>query len=278
MYTKEQKLDAYRKLPEEIKAVISAEDVTDKITAVGNKHNLLIDKQGMLVDEIGLVMFGLTHPDKFVDSLKNRLGISHDDAEAIATDVNNEILLEIREELKKISAKNAETEKTSNLAHDSLDPVETDEHHATLKREDILRDIEDPAPTQNPTLTRTTLPLARTVIAKDAEAIQPAVAKTSPPPSNLPVAYNDNDLPTVIPQMDHSYPTPAKKEVAPDSPATTLVRTVPLTQTVLAKETTPNIVSAKLSGVVVTTTTRIPEKPSATKTPYKTDPYREGIN
>ena len=245
MYTKEQKLEAYRKLPEEIKAVISAEDVTDKITAIGDKHNLLLDKQGVLVDEISLVMFGLTHPDKFVESIKNRLEISQSEAEAIATDVNNEILLEIREELKKISAKNAEEEKTSNLAHDSEHPVESDEHHATLKREDILRDIEDPTPVKAP----------RPVSATNSTS---TIAKTSPAPSNLPVAHNDNDLPAIVPGMDHSYET-----AKPIAPATN------------PKSAPANIVTAKLGGVVVTDTTRIPQAPSIPKTPYKVDPYRE---
>jgi len=250
MYTPKQKLEAYRKLPEEIKTIISAEDVTDKITAIGDKHNLLIDKQGILVNEISLVMFGLTHPDKFIESIKNRLEISQSEAEAIATDVNNEILLEIREELKKISAKNAEEEKTSNLAHDSEHPIESDEHHATLKREDILRDIEDPAPVRTPS------PLARTVLAKN----QSSPAKTSPAPTNLPVAHSDNDLPAIIPSMDHPYPT-AKPVVSTAS-----------------KNTPQTIVTAKLGGVVVTDTTRIPQKtPSTPKAPYKVDPYRETI-
>jgi hypothetical protein len=247
MYTNTQKRNAYLALPSNIKDIISSEEVTDKIVSIGDKHNLLIDKQGVLVDEIGLVMFGLTHPDKFVESIKNRLEISQADAEAIATDVNNEILLEIREELKKISAKNAEEEKTSNLAHDSEHPIESDEHHATLKREDILRDIEDPAP----------ITPARTVPARNSTVASPAVAKTSPSPSNLPVAHNDNDLPAVISPNDHSYPTP--KPVTP-------------------KNTPVNIVTAKLGGVVVTATTVIPQKPATPSTPqapYKADPYRE---
>ena len=243
MYTNTQKRKAYLSLPDSIKDIISAEGITDKITTIGSKHNLLIDKQGILVDEIGLVMFGLTHPDKFVESIKNRLEISQSEAEAIATDVNNEILLEIREELKKISAKNAEEEKTSNLAHDSEHPVESDEHHATLKREDILRDIEDPAPVKSP---RPTTPINTT-------------AKTSPAPTNLPVAHNDNDLPAIVPEMDHSYPTPPQTQPAPKTPAAPA----------------NNIVSAKLSGVVVTATTVISQKPSAPQAPYKADPYRE---
>lgn len=249
MYTKKQKLEAYRKLPDGIRTIISAEDVTDKITAIGDRHNLLIDKQGMLVDEIGLVMFGLTHPDKFVESIKNRLEISQSEAEDIATDVNNEILLEIREELKKISAKNAEEEKTSNLAHDSEHPIESDEHHATLKREDILKDIEDPSPVNAPTTS------ARTVLAKN----QPAPSKTSPAPSNLPVAHNDNDLPAIVPGMDHSYST--AKPVASATP----------------KNTPVNIVTAKLGGVVVTDTTKISQTLSTPKVPYKVDPYRESF-
>lgn len=246
-YSKEKKIEAYKNLPEAIRDALSSIDFADKISNIADKHSLLIDKQGELSDEVGLVMLGLTHPDKFVESIKNRLEISQSEAEAIATDVNNEILLEIREELKKISAKNAEEEKTSNLAHDSEHPIESDEHHATLKREDILKDIEDPAPVN------TSATLARTILTKN----QPAPAKTSPAPSNLPVAHTDNDLPATIPGMDHSYPT-----------AKPVVSTAP-------KNTPVNIVTAKLGGVVVTDTTKISQTSSTPKTPYKVDPYRE---
>jgi hypothetical protein len=245
-YSKEKKIEAYKKLPEAIRDALSSIDFADKISDIADKHSLLIDRQGELSDEVGLVMLGLTHPDKFVESIKNRLEISQADAEAIATDVNNEILLEIREELKKISAKNAEEAKTSNLAHDSEHPIESDEHHTTLKREDILRDIEDPAP----------ITPARTVPARNSTVASPAVAKTPTAPSNLPVAHNDNDLPAVISPNDHSYPTP--KPVA-------------------LKNTPLNIVTAKLGGVVVTATTVIPQKPSAPQAPYKADPYRESF-
>ena len=275
-------------LPPEIQRAIEYSNLGSKINKIGEKHSLHVDKIGALYATTDMVMLGLTHPNNFVTSIRKKLEVSQGVAEMIARDVNNEIFLAIRESLKKLAEQaplleeegagttntTLSDDKTSNLAPDSEHPVETDEHHATLKREDILRDIEDPAPT---TLARTVLTLARTVLAKNdiedpapitlARTIparnntvaSPAVAKTSPAPSNLPVAHNDNDLPAIVPQNNHSYPTPPQTQPAPKTPAAPA----------------NNIVSAKLSGVVVTATTVISQKPSVPATPYKSDPYRE---
>lgn len=253
-------------LPPEIQKAINYSNLGQKIDKIGQEHSLHIDKVGDLYAITEMVMFGLIHPNNFVSSIEKRLEVSRGVAEMVARDVNNEIFLAIREEMKKITEQAplleeettvAQSKITSNLAHDSEHPVESDEHHATLKREDILRDIEDPSPIQTPN------PFARTVLAKDAKN-QPAPALTKPSsttiPSNLPVAHNDNDLPTVIPGMDHSYET-----AKPIAPATN------------PKSAPANIVTAKLGGVVVTDTTRIPQKTSTPTAPYKVDPYRETL-
>lgn len=247
MNTNKTREQIIKELPSEIQKTVSFSYLGPKIENIGRRHFLQIDQVGELYGATEMVMLGLVHPNNFVSSIEKRLEVSRAVAEMVALDVNNEIFLAIRESLKKLAGQaplleegtRSQDDKTSNLAHDSEHPIESDEHHATLKREDILRDIEDPAPVKSP---RPATPTNTT-------------PKTSPAPTNLPVAHNDNDLPAVIPQMDHSYPTPQK----------TAPKNIP-----------PSIVTAKLGGVVVSATTVIPQKPSASPTtPYKTDPYRE---
>lgn len=245
-------------LPVEIQKIVNFSYLGPRVEKIGKEHFLHIDQVGELYATTEMVMLGLLHPNNFVTSIKKRLEVSQGVAEMVARDVNNQIFLAIREELKKLAEQaplleeenGSQDDKTSNLAHDSEHPIESDEHHATLKREDILKDIEDPAPIQTPKTT-----FARTVLTQN----QPAPVKTSPAPSNLPVAHTDNDLPAIIPNMDHSYPT--SKPVVSTTP----------------KNTPVNIVTAKLGGVVVTDTTKISQTPATPKTPYRVDPYRESF-
>ncbi len=232
-------------LPPEIQKTVNFSYLGPKIENIGRGHFLQIDQVGELYGATEMVMLGLVHPNNFVSSIEKRLEVSRGVAEMVARDVNNQIFLTIREEMKKIAEQaplieegsaGTQEEKTSNLAHDSEHPIESDEHHTTLKREDILRDIEDPAPVKAPRPT----------------ASINTSAKTAPAPTNLPVAHSDNDLPAIIPSMDHSYPT---------------------TKPIIKNPST--IVGAKLGGVVVTATTVIPQKPPTPVAPYKIDPYRE---
>lgn len=101
-YTDEQLTAKFKQLPEEIQAVVADQATEEKVFEIGQKHNLHIDKIGELVDEVGLVLLGLTKPTDFVGKLKNRLVIDQTSAEAIAAEVNTAIFLEIRDALKQL--------------------------------------------------------------------------------------------------------------------------------------------------------------------------------
>ncbi len=101
-YTKEQLLEKYKKLPQDVQDAIFSVDTSEIVREIGEKHKLMIDKIGELADETGLVMLGLTHPNQFISNLTERLEIEHDIAKEIAEDINSKVFFPIRENLKKI--------------------------------------------------------------------------------------------------------------------------------------------------------------------------------
>jgi len=101
-YNNDQILEAFKKLPEDVKEAMFSVDTAEIIQGIGTKHKLMIDKIGELADETGLVMLGFTHPSEYVSHLAERLRVEHGLAKEIAEEINSKIFFPIRENLKKI--------------------------------------------------------------------------------------------------------------------------------------------------------------------------------
>jgi hypothetical protein len=121
-YTLEQLEEKYRQLPEAVKEAMYSVETSDAVLAIGKKYNLHIDQIGLLAEEAGLVMLGLTPSYQFIDSIQKKLGVNRATAENITLDVNTEIFLPIREFLRQSGG-------------------------GLPSREEVLRDIENPPPT-----------------------------------------------------------------------------------------------------------------------------------
>ena len=114
-YTQPQLRELYSKLPQDLKDAIFGVDAADAIESIGKKYSLLIDKIGILAEEIGSVMLGLTHPKDFISNLAKRLQVDQITAKSVARDVNEQIFKKVRESLMKIHGLGetpAETPKT----------------------------------------------------------------------------------------------------------------------------------------------------------------------
>lgn len=90
-------------LPDDVREAILSSEFEKKIQAIGTRHQLHIDQVGKLGDETMLVMLGFTQTVDFVANIAEHIGVSREQASALATDVNNDILSTIRESLKKFS-------------------------------------------------------------------------------------------------------------------------------------------------------------------------------
>ncbi len=93
--------EQYKKLPQELKDAIFSVDIADKIFEIGRKFAITIEKNGFLAEETAFVVLGLLKPEEFTVAIKSRLGVEDDEAHDIAKEVNRQILLPIREALKR---------------------------------------------------------------------------------------------------------------------------------------------------------------------------------
>jgi len=101
-YTDKEILEIYQHLPEDLKKAIFGVDTTEIVKNIGQKYQLQIDKIGVLGNETGLVMLGITHPDNFIANLAERLKVDGETAKKIGEEVSNQIFAKVRESLKKI--------------------------------------------------------------------------------------------------------------------------------------------------------------------------------
>ena len=152
-YTNEQISKIYKSLPLDIREVIASVEYMDSVQAIGKKYKLLIDKVGVLSEETGFVLMGITLSKDFAKNIRERLEVSEDVAINIVKEINEQIFSVVRESLKKIYEERAgedsslleENEKDggSLLAGSVLGKTEEKAGEEELNREDILRDIED---------------------------------------------------------------------------------------------------------------------------------------
>ena len=96
-YTPQQLEERYQKLPPPLKDAVLSPDTADKIFEIGKKNGLSIEQIGILAEETGRIILGLTRPGEFAGSLKERLSVSDAVSQALAADINHEILFPLRE-------------------------------------------------------------------------------------------------------------------------------------------------------------------------------------
>ncbi|MDO8493315.1 MAG: hypothetical protein Q7S19_02110 [bacterium] len=140
-YSKEELNEAYKKLPPELKEIFFSEDITEPINNIGRKYKLHIDQIGELDSETGFVLLGLTQPTDFVSNLTTRLGLDRITASQIASDINDQVFLKVRELLKQAKPGPAEDMPEDEVS--GLSQVASrEETHPT--RDALLAAIENP--------------------------------------------------------------------------------------------------------------------------------------
>jgi hypothetical protein len=92
MYSKEQKIKIFESLPEDLKEAIVSTETTTKTREISDKNSLMLDQLSELVDEINLLLLGLTKTKDFTSNISKRLNIPYDQALSISKDVNTNIL------------------------------------------------------------------------------------------------------------------------------------------------------------------------------------------
>lgn len=100
--TPEQLIEKYKKLPKDVQESYFGVDTADVLQRIAKENGLNVEKTGVLADEVGLFMLGITTPSQFMPNLAGRLGIGKDAAKKIGQEINTQIFVKVRESLKKI--------------------------------------------------------------------------------------------------------------------------------------------------------------------------------
>ena len=101
--SQEQLKEKYNTLPDDVKNAIFSAGVEKALTEIGEKNNLHIDKVGELMEEVDLVMLGITNPKDFIRNLYTRLGTEDKEkVRQVAHEVNEQVFQKIREALKAV--------------------------------------------------------------------------------------------------------------------------------------------------------------------------------
>ena len=99
--SQEQLKEKYHNLPQDVKDAIFSAGVEKVLTEIGERNSLHIDKVGELMEEVDLVMLGITEPKDFIRNLYGRLGTGDkEQVRRIAHEVNEQVFQKIRESLK----------------------------------------------------------------------------------------------------------------------------------------------------------------------------------
>jgi hypothetical protein len=146
----------YKELPADIQQAITNTDLAGKFEKIAQKHSLHIDQNGALQTETILVMLGLEPTEDYVNNVQSNLEVSREEANAIAQDINTEILDSIRSSLRTLQEQQESKEPINNLnqnrtpqTHTHI-PVEQTVSAIEKAGQFVVEKEEEPAPFPKP--------------------------------------------------------------------------------------------------------------------------------
>lgn len=142
-----------RNLPADVKQAIISVNYQTKLQEITKRQKLMIDQIAKVEMETTLVMIGLEPLTDYVANLQRELGVSEARAREISLDVNENIFKPIRESLRQMNEameKAGEPAEQSGLIGMGEDIKFTNSNETNLNRDQILKEIENPAPNRIP--------------------------------------------------------------------------------------------------------------------------------
>lgn len=142
-YSNEQYNDVFEKLPAPLKDMVASTATSEKIFAIAQRHKMQIDQAGILNDLTLDVLMGIIASKDLRREVVKETGVSEMDASLILRDIDEEILKPVKALMFTIYADGAPFKPTGMKTLN-----ETEEDHQALKKEDILKEIESPTPSE----------------------------------------------------------------------------------------------------------------------------------
>lgn len=99
-YTQDQIDEKIQKLPQALQDSLFSPSIAEKIFDLGVENNLNIEQAGVLGEEVGNIILGFIRPEDFAKVLRESLQIAEADAKKIAGEINQAILVPLRDLLK----------------------------------------------------------------------------------------------------------------------------------------------------------------------------------
>jgi hypothetical protein len=125
--------EALNNLPQEAKDFVLRFQWQSTVTIIAQENNLNEGQRVSLENEILYIMLKIEPASNFPGNIKNTVGVSDEVVSKIVSEVENKIFKDLRSVFNR------------NL-HQTSAPVETDEYHNSLDRNEILNQIEDKEP------------------------------------------------------------------------------------------------------------------------------------
>ena len=98
--TKEQYRKLFQQLPEELKDQILSEETANNVFSICDRND--IEQISVLASESDDVLLGLLPPDKFQESLEEKLNLNKETAKKVAREVYRLIFYPVKENLEKL--------------------------------------------------------------------------------------------------------------------------------------------------------------------------------
>ncbi|PIS13401.1 MAG: hypothetical protein COT67_01895 [Candidatus Tagabacteria bacterium CG09_land_8_20_14_0_10_41_14] len=106
-------MEKFKKLPADVQEAIFSIETADIIMKTGKENGLNIEQIGILGEETGNLMLGITRPNDFIEKITGQLKIDKIKARKIAETLNKQVFSKIRESLQKIHGHGVSAEKTA---------------------------------------------------------------------------------------------------------------------------------------------------------------------
>lgn len=135
-YTREQFWKLYKKLPQELKDVIFAEETGNDINSICKKNGILKNLK-QIVEFVGQVLIGILPPDEFQKTIEEELGLKKDIAKKVTQEINRFVFYPVKRSLEELYS----VEIISPAQTKTTLPSSTGKEVSASKRKDTYREI-----------------------------------------------------------------------------------------------------------------------------------------
>ena len=97
-----ERMEGFQKLPNDFQKAITASDYDNCLETITKKHKLHIDQAESLESLLAKILFGEVEPEDVISEIKSKVNLSKEEAVEIAKEINQTIVLPIKENLKSL--------------------------------------------------------------------------------------------------------------------------------------------------------------------------------